>query len=256
MFMLIGGGEQAGSGYARIQEGWKSQHWRAPRLTTQHGPDRVRLDMPMVSLMPDEVFATLHQKIGAAFASLNQRERIALATALIEGEASNARMQDLVTDHPSDLTKILRGLVHKGFLEAGNQGRWTRYSLPDEIRGGDLFDTPTPNPSPIGGGDPSPIGGGVPPTEAQMQAIAARVRNKPKADRTLVEQVILELCQGQFLTPQKLGELLGRGGKKLRENYLTPMVRDGRLERLYPASSGKHNQAYRARQMPDGPNGG
>lgn len=143
MFMLIGVGEQTGSGYARIQEGWKNQHWRAPRLSEQHGPDRVRLDMPMISLMPQWAFDALRDKIGSAFDRLFDGERVALASAMIEGEVTNTRMQDLVADHPSDITKILRGLVTKGLLETDNQRRWTRYSLPSSIAPRrDLFSGP------------------------------------------------------------------------------------------------------------------
>jgi ATP-dependent DNA helicase RecG len=240
MFMLIGAGEQAGSGYARIQEGWKSQHWRAPLLATQSTPDRVRLTMPMVSLMPHETFAALQRAIGASINELSDKERLALATAAIEDVVTNTRMQDLVPDHPADITKMLRGLVNRDLLEAENHGRWMRYKLARRLGNPGLF-----KPSPTGGGGPTPTGGGVAPTEAEMETIASRVRGKTKADRTLVEQTILDLCRGQFVTTQKLSELLGRGSKKLRENYLTPMVNDGRLERLYPASSGRYDQAYR-----------
>ncbi len=48
MFQMMGGGERAGSGFDKIQTGWRSQHWRAPHLHTQVEPDRVILDMPMV----------------------------------------------------------------------------------------------------------------------------------------------------------------------------------------------------------------
>ena len=130
MFMLIGVGEQAGSCFARIQDGWKDQQWRAPRLTEQHEPDRVRLDMPMISLMPQWAFAGLRERIGPDFERLAQPERIALATAMIEGDVTNTRMQDLVKDHPSDITKLLRGLVGRSLLDTDNQRRWTRYRLP------------------------------------------------------------------------------------------------------------------------------
>jgi len=46
MFQMMGGGERAGSGFDKIQEGWRNQHWRAPRLRTQFEPDRVILEMP------------------------------------------------------------------------------------------------------------------------------------------------------------------------------------------------------------------
>lgn len=82
MFLMIGGGEQAGSGYARIQEGWRNQHWRAPRLMTQTQPDRVRLDMPMLSLMPEWAFEDLRRRLGNRFDALSEHERSVLATAL------------------------------------------------------------------------------------------------------------------------------------------------------------------------------
>ena len=59
MFMLIGGGDQAGSGYRRIRDGWWSQRWPEPRLTMQTQPDRVRLDFVMRSLVPEHLFETV-----------------------------------------------------------------------------------------------------------------------------------------------------------------------------------------------------
>lgn len=49
MFMLIGGCDQAGAGYRRIQECWRSQLWPEPNLVTQEQPDRVRLDFVMLN---------------------------------------------------------------------------------------------------------------------------------------------------------------------------------------------------------------
>ena len=55
MFMLIGGCDQAGAGYRRIQDGWRSQIWEDPRLSTQERPDRVRLDLVMRSTLPEHL---------------------------------------------------------------------------------------------------------------------------------------------------------------------------------------------------------
>lgn len=49
MFMLIGGCDQAGAGYRRIQECWRSQLWPEPNLVTQEQPDRIRLDFVMLN---------------------------------------------------------------------------------------------------------------------------------------------------------------------------------------------------------------
>jgi len=64
MFMLIGGCDQAGAGYRRIQDGWWSQRWQEPRLSTQGQPDRVRLDFVMRSLVPEHLFATVPERRG------------------------------------------------------------------------------------------------------------------------------------------------------------------------------------------------
>jgi ATP-dependent DNA helicase RecG len=59
MFMLIGACDQAGAGFRRIQEGWWSQRWEKPRLSTHGEPDRVRLDFVMRNTMPEEMLATV-----------------------------------------------------------------------------------------------------------------------------------------------------------------------------------------------------
>jgi ATP-dependent DNA helicase RecG len=62
MFMLIGGCDQAGAGYRRIQEGWWSQRWLKPQLTTHKQPDRVRLDFAMNGALTEEMFATVDRR--------------------------------------------------------------------------------------------------------------------------------------------------------------------------------------------------
>jgi ATP-dependent DNA helicase RecG len=59
MFMLIGGCDQAGAGYRRIRDGWRSQLWPEPNLITQRQPDRIRLDFVMRSALPDQFLATV-----------------------------------------------------------------------------------------------------------------------------------------------------------------------------------------------------
>jgi len=59
MFMLIGGCDQAGAGFRRIQEGWWSERWEKPRLTTLGEPNRVRLDFVMRNIMPEEMLMTV-----------------------------------------------------------------------------------------------------------------------------------------------------------------------------------------------------
>jgi ATP-dependent DNA helicase RecG len=62
MFMLIGAGDQAGSGYRRIQEGWWTQRWPEPHLTMQAQPDRVRLELVMRCLVLEHLFAPVAEQ--------------------------------------------------------------------------------------------------------------------------------------------------------------------------------------------------
>lgn len=266
MFMLIGVGEQAGSGFARIQDGWKNQSWRAPRLTEQHGPDRVRLDMPMISLMPKEAFDGLRNRIGTAFDGLAEGERVSLATALIEGDVTNTRMQDLVADHPSDITKLLRGLVGKGLLETDNQRRWTRYSLPSAIKPrADLFN---PAGSPLTGPDSprtepdSPRNGASSPrtepdfprtepaavvTVAELEALrplAEAVSKQKRASAAKLRIVVLDLCRGRYLTADQIADLCNREVEGLRDRTLTKLVKEGALLRRFPDQPNRPDQAY------------
>jgi ATP-dependent DNA helicase RecG len=60
-----------------------------------------------------------------------------------------------------------------------------------------------------------------------------------------VMQVILRLCAWRALRAQEISALLGRTVNWVRENYLTPMVRAGELELVYPDNPSHPQQAYR-----------
>lgn len=48
---------------------------------------------------------------------------------MIEGAVSNARLQELVVDHPVDITRMLTSLCERGLLVSDNRRRWTTYEL-------------------------------------------------------------------------------------------------------------------------------
>ena len=56
MFLMIGGGEKAGSGIDKIRQGWRARRIGDCRSSGEAlRPDRVRLVLPMVSLLPEGV---------------------------------------------------------------------------------------------------------------------------------------------------------------------------------------------------------
>jgi len=279
MFLMIGGGEQAGSGAARIRTGWQSRSWRAPWIETFSDPDRVRLNLPMVSLIPDAVIAHLRSRFGTRIEALSADELQALATAVLENGVSNARLRSLTTLHSSDITKLLQGLCDRGFLEADGYGRWTNYHLPQAAsqsgNGGRITQagtgTTAGSSGPLGTNS-GPLGQGSGPLtqsaskpvetpwsganegglglqageEQHLRAIAEPVASKGKAPRGDVERVIIDLCSGRFLTGDQLSKLLDRSAEKLRKDYLSPLVDSGRLRYRYPETPNSPNQAYSA----------
>ena len=246
MFLMIGGGEQAGSGVDKIRAGWRSRHWRAPLIGTQTQPDRVRLTLPMVSLIPDATLAHLRELFGAHIAALSPAEVQALATAEIEGSVSNARLQELLTDHPVDITRMLQHLCEQGFMVSDNRRRWTTYRLSGGPKEPSLFDT----------GGSSHLAGGsshladdsshLTENDQTLRSIAETVASKGKAPVPEVRGVILSLCRGRYLTADALAGLLSRTAPNLRNRYLTPMVEEGLLRLRYPETPNRPDQAYTA----------
>ena len=218
--------------------------------------------MPTISLIPQWALDALQKNIGARFDGLAPEAKVALATAMIEGDVTNTRMQDLINDHPTGITKLLRGLAGKGLLETDNQRRWTRYRLPATIGPHiDLFSsanvdiqTSLQSSSSFFDGNSSPLlvkdkempTNGEEPTFKceEWRSIAAKIASKGKVSTVDMEAAIVEACRGRYFPISDLAKLLNRGDQFLRNKYLTPMVRAGKLRFRYPSQPNHKDQAY------------
>jgi ATP-dependent DNA helicase RecG len=60
-----------------------------------------------------------------------------------------------------------------------------------------------------------------------------------------VEQVILEICRGRFLSAEEIGIILERSPASLRVHFINPMVHDGRLVKEFPEKRNHPRQRYR-----------
>ena len=277
MLLFIGGGEQAGSGIQKIRRGWL-QRWRSPLIRVQTQPEVVELTMPLVSLVEPDTIARLRERIGTPFEQLTDPEIRALAIAETEGSVSNQRLQQLLTEHRTDIGKMLQGLVERGLLHSNSRGRWTQYWLDEpKSRSGrqaTLFGSPAEGRSEAGSLPPSAgrsapavdsprsevdlprSGVDLPRSEvdllqteglAALEPIARQVAERGRAKPELVRSTILTLCRGRYLTAEQLGALLRRNPDGLRDRHLTPMVRAGDLELRYPGASSRPDQAYTAK---------
>ncbi|WP_089724706.1 RNA-binding domain-containing protein [Candidatus Thiosymbion oneisti] len=255
MFMLIGAAEKAGSGVDKMRRGWASQHWRSPMIHEQVQPERVSWRLPMVSLIPDESLARLEALFGRKFIKFSKNEVQALVTADIEKVVDNSRMRQICTIHASDVTRLLQGLVAKGALVQEGQGRWSRYRLPDVSHSvhkhGDSVhkdgDSVHKDGDSVHKDGDSVHRDGDSVHSDTLMVIAAPARNQQRLSPEEMERIILELCQGGWLTRNQLAELLDRHPDGLRSRFLTPMVAHGRLQLRYPDKPNRVDQAYSAK---------
>ncbi|MFN7097007.1 MAG: RNA-binding domain-containing protein [Gammaproteobacteria bacterium] len=257
MFMMFGAAEKAGSGVDKIRKGWASQHWRSPLVNELTRPDRVYWQLPMVSLLPDDSQKRLEQSFGNKFKNFSKFEVQALVTADVEGFVDNARMRQITGNHAADITRVLQGLVAKNALIQEGQARGSRYRLPfdsvhnglnsvhnglDSVHNGlnsvhneqELVHNNISSANKSGAADEMIL--------LHKIAISAR-ENKRLAPKDM-EQAILELCKGRWLSRKQLSELLQRNSDGLRSRFLTPMVEHGLLYLRYPDKPNRVDQAY------------
>ncbi|MBR7793574.1 putative DNA binding domain-containing protein [Undibacterium sp. FT147W] len=261
LFRFVGLGENAGSGLPKIFDGWKSQHWRQPLLKEKTVPnDQTLLELHALSLIPEKTIQFLRKSIGSAeFDSLNETERLVLATAHIESTVDHRRLMQVLDIHPKDLSATFSGLIERGYLLQDGAGRGTIYFLASarlnddikEIFGDDFFDDPKETLSGTGSSDSSgglnlnsgglsdSSGGGV------LKRVAEPVASKKKVSREIVVKTILELCQDRACTLEELASLLNRSTNVIRKDYLQPMLKAKLLLYKYPTKPNHPDQAYR-----------
>lgn len=254
MFQMIGGGEKAGSGMDKIRSGWRSQHWRSPKIEEALQPDRVKLVLPMVSLIPPEVNEELRQRFGARFDQLDKTAVQAMVTARVEGSVTNGRLQEVTSEHPKDITGVLQALVRDGLLVQQNQRRWASYRVAGDAHQ-TLNDSPqTSPPSDLNSPQSSPQSATHSPQSAEhvpaeLQsllplALPARQNRRLPAER--MRAVILALCANRWLSAAEIALLVNRDAEKLQSRFLTGMVRAGMLELRHPEVRNRPDQAYRS----------
>jgi predicted HTH transcriptional regulator len=263
MFQLVGLAEQAGSGLPKVYRNWSKQHWRRPELIEMLNPDQTILRLRMVSLLPEETLAELDKRFGSRFRELPETARLALATVSIEGNVTHARLKEMCTDHPTDLSKTLANLVEEGFLISHGASRGTSYTFQDKISDSTsdgLISTMAV--APLAGSQHLAASSQHLAASSQhlqdltqqwpsLLEIARPVRDKGKSPRIVVEETIAKLCNSRFLTVRNLAELLDRDQNALLNHYLKKMV-DGKILELRFADKLNHpQQAYRTKVSSD-----
>lgn len=271
MFDLIGYGERAGSGLPKIFQNWKEQLWRLPELREIFTPEQTLLVMRMVSLLPDEVMKDLENKFGSDFNELSEVQKLALATVAIEGSVTHSRIREMSDLHPHDLSKALKDLVNRGFLQSEGATRAMVYTFTVKGRGGvettfqTRFDrvseqenwTLQHNQENSLHSETSSHHNerALPRTNMDTQSpeeiqhkVFALLKGKKRSSPIIMRQAIMIVCESHFVTADEIARVLGRSRDTLSVHYLPGMVREGLLELQYPENISHPRQAYKTRK--------
>ncbi|WP_367598580.1 RNA-binding domain-containing protein [Pseudomonas fulva] len=284
MFRFVGVGEQAGTGIPKIMQGWQSQHWNPPKLHENSSPyNQTLLELRMIDLFPEHIMNGLQSKFGNFFEALAYEERVALAIAACEGTVTHARLRMVTTGHRVDLTRTLQHLTQLGMLESTG-GRGAVYHLsgeelptPEDVFG------PSPLEVSISSSILNPSSSALDASSSVLdrsssdlkrdsdgcllaeqlalpviddlstislklrtflEQCAAEPRQKKKMDKEQLQTVLLQLCQGRYMTLQCLAAIVNRKPEPLRNEYLSKMVRDRSLSLAFPTTPTHERQAY------------
>lgn len=257
MFQMLGLGEKAGSGFQKILRAWREQHWMVPFVADNPVMEMTRLWLPVASMIPADVERELRSVVGDAYGSLDELGRVILMLAHRFGEVGNDDIQHYRREHPHDIGVRLRQFASAGWLEKGGHGRGTRYRWPAMAKRNLLGDLATPSARP----EQMPAGSEhLPPDSEHLPAWSehlssehqadllqrvALVRDKGKVPKSVMEAAILDICRDDWRTLRELAHLLNREADSLRNHYINPMLRSGRLEQRVPGKPNHPNQAYR-----------
>jgi Putative DNA-binding domain len=174
-------------------------------------------------------------KDGAAISGVKNAHRF--------GEIRNKDIQEYKNEHPRTIGECLKRLVQKGWLQQSGRSRGTSYTLSNYP---DLDQCPL-NPSSDhsdANSDHSDANSDHSSEDQTLLKIATPIRNQARSDPKQVQDIILQLCMGRYLSLPQLAELLTRKPVTLRTSYLTPMLSQGLLELRYPEQLNHPRQAY------------
>ena len=261
MFMMLGPAEKAGSGGAKIMEGWRKNNWKAPFIFERTRPDKVEFWLSMQSLIQPEVLDELSRRLNLDADKLSSQVQTILALALTEKHVTNERLRFVLRLHKSDITSLLQQMCKQGWLVSDGYGRGTKYRLPSEgaidnvVSNNNNVDRLAPNVDRKGPNVDS-LESNVDSSEDSINIIfdesalsdEARVLlNRKRLSQSQMETLICEIAY-EWRTIQDLTQILRKDKSYLRNHVLPNLISKGILEREYASIPNHPNQRYRIKQ--------
>ena len=204
----------------------------------------------MFSTIPEETLDELRKMYGYGIDALGKDELMILATCHIEGEISNSKLQYMIDQHRTDITKILQDLSKQGYLLSNSKGRWTTYHLNKEFNKEGIDDIS------IAGSIPQvPTSGEVltpnldtltPNLDTLTPNLDTSSTNhiSKRMSKGDVENAFLTICKDHYKSSEEIASILNRNTNYIKNDFLPKLIKEGRLLRLYPTINHPH-QAYK-----------
>jgi predicted HTH transcriptional regulator len=259
MFLMIGSAEKAGSGVSKIISGWTSALWRRPYVQVDTEPDRITLQMPMFSVIPDGTLTDLKEQFGESVEALGKDELTALAVCHIEGEVTNYKLQYNIDKHKSDITKMLQDLCKNNYLVSENKGRWTTYRLnlnftknvdssqnedanvdssvmgilPEEISSLSGISVDNPMHADLKNVDTS----NVDTSDVDGSNVDTSVDTNLYKKKSAIQQNIIDVCKDDYISVEEIAQKVDRAVKYLKNKVIPEMVKNGYLVKLFPQTN-------------------
>lgn len=252
MFMLIGFSEKAGSGVNKIIKGWREANWQKPYIEEFGRPDKVELTLPMTSLLPDDTVIKLKELFDGKIESLSQDELTALVTCYSESEINNTQLQNVIPQHRSDITKMLKKLCNKGFLISVGNGRGTKYHINEpEEKVGSLKDNMESSRSYMesSGEKVGSLKDNMESSGSYMESSGEKVgslkQSKQRMSFEELQALIISISQ-DYIGIEEIAAKVHKTLKYLINFIIPKMLQNGTIERLYPGIPNHPKQKYKA----------
>lgn len=225
MFYFMGIIEKAGSGVDIILKGWMEHSFMPPQIEEIYDPARVIWTLPFVSIIPKEEEEKLKEHIGIKlYEGLEAEQRMLLLIISHLGEAGNKEIRELYPYiHPYDLTKRLAHLEWLGCLEAEGRTSGKVYRLARNLPQEEQFTS-----------------------DQEYPPSVLAVRKKNRVSREEMQQAILDLCKGRWISVGELCSALKRTAQALHISLII-LEATGKLELKYSEKPNHPQQAYRTK---------
>lgn len=154
---------------------------------------------------------------------------LTLSTCLAENVITNDRLQELLTLHRMDITKLLKELCNNDLLISEGTGRGTKYYLKGKV------DT---------------LEGKVDTSEGKVDTFCSEdtiIRDKSHLKRNELEQLIMENAK-EYVSLEEIASRTGKKASYLKNKIIPEMVRSNKLERMYNDTPNHPEQKYKTKE--------